>query len=95
MNWNEFLDACQAWQRARAEAVREAHMAMRRRAGNTNHVLRYEDLGRRAGLAAGAEFERTTVRPAWDGIPGFGNNCRLLYIREADLPLAARSDLVS
>ncbi|MFL5995886.1 MAG: hypothetical protein ACJ736_16545 [Streptomyces sp.] len=95
MEWQEFLEACQAWQAARAEAVREAHMRMRRKAGNTHHVLRYEDLGRQAGVAAGAEFERTVVRPAWDGVPGFGNNCRLRYVSEADLPSAARSDLVS
>lgn len=95
MTWAEFLKACQAWQAARAAAVSEAHMAMRRKAGNTNHVLQYEDLGRRAGIAAGAEYERQVVRPAWEGIPGFGNTCRLWYTREADLPLAARSDLVS
>jgi hypothetical protein len=95
MTWNEFLTACKEWQAARAEAVSEAHMAMRRKAGNTFHVLQFEDLGRRAGIAAGAEFERRVVRPAWDGVPGFGNNCRLLYLDEADLPLALRSDLVS
>jgi hypothetical protein len=95
MNWNEYLEACKAWEAGRAEAWSEAHMAMRRKAGNTNHVLQYEDLGRRAGFTAAAEYERRVVRPAWEGVPGFGNTCRLLYIREADLPLAARSDLVS
>lgn len=95
MTWTEFLEACRAWQAARTEAVAEAHMAMRRKAGNTFHVLQYEDLGRQAGLAAGAEFERRVVRPAWNGVPGFGNNCRLVYVSEADLSLAARSDLVS
>ncbi|MCX4573088.1 MULTISPECIES: hypothetical protein [unclassified Streptomyces] len=95
MNWNEYLEACKAWEAGRREAVIEAHMAMRRKAGNTNHVLQYEDLGYRAGIAAGAEYERQVLRPAWEGVPGFCNTARLLYIREADLPLAARSDLVS
>lgn len=93
--WQEFLDACRAWEAARKAAVSEAHMERRRRAGNTYHVLELEDAGRRAGIAAGAEFERTVVRPAWNGVPGFGNNCRLWYVSEADLPPAARSDAAS
>lgn len=89
--WQEFLDACRAWEAGRDAAYREAYVRTRGKAGNAHHVLQYEDAGRRAGRAAGAEYERTVPRPAWNGVPGLGNNCPLRYVTEADLPPAARS----
>lgn len=83
MTWNEFLDACRAWEKARDEATTAAYMAFRRKAGNDYHVLEYEDLARRARHDAGVQYELTVPRPEWNEEIGNGNNCVLRYVDEA------------
>lgn len=90
MTWNEFLEACQEWEKGREEATRSAYWEVRRKAGNDFHVLEYEALAAQARHAAGVEYELTVPRPEWNQEVGNGNNCCLKYVTEADLA-AARS----
>lgn len=85
MTWSEFLEACRSWESAREEAAEAAYMEVRRKAGNSFHVLMHEALARQARHAAGVHYELMVPRPEWGGEPGGGNNCRLRYVDEADI----------
>ena len=78
--WRLYVESCQGWQDGRAEAYRTAAASAYADAfregkgpGEAN------GLGRAAGGDAARSFERTVPRPAWQGEPGFGNHCRLMY----------------
>lgn len=78
--WRLYVEGCQAWQEGRAEAYRTAAATAYADAfregkgpGEAN------GLGRAAGAGAARSFELTVPRPAWQGEPGFGNHCALMY----------------
>lgn len=89
--WDGFIRACQQWTEARTEAVRAACRAARDAAPRHLSASGADDFARRAATGAGAEYERTTPRPEWDGVAGYGNNARLEYLREDELtPILGR-----
>ncbi|MCT9107932.1 hypothetical protein N4G69_20220 [Streptomyces mirabilis] len=91
--WRVYVESCRAWLDGRAEAFRTAadtsyDAALREGKGPGESG----GLGRTAGREAARSFELTVPRPAWQGEPGFGNNCPLMYADAAELGAAtARS----
>jgi hypothetical protein len=83
--WDAFQGACREWVAGRWAAWRAAYAEARQSAPGHLSPGGADDFARVAANAAAAKYERTVPRPEIHGEPGWGNNCRLEYVREDEL----------
>jgi hypothetical protein len=90
-SWDTFVRECEQWKAGRTAAVNAAYREGRENAPDWASHSKADDHARAIADEAGREYERSTPRPAWQGVPGWGNNCPLQYVRDDELtPVVGR-----